>query len=163
MPNDPDDQFAIVRVPPPGLTRNSILHDAIMVGNLNAVLEQLPSTRARADAIQSMYRVADSAVEAEQRRDAARDQQREAEAKRDTALVQRLSDAIGNLSARIDAMEEYQARQVAADKARRIRDALSDLPGHVPDGDGHEETIHATEGGLSPLLPPAPHFDRKDN
>jgi hypothetical protein len=157
---NPDDRFAIIRVPPPGSQRDAILSGAIMVGSLDAVLEPLPSTRARADAISSMYRVADSAVEAEQRRDAARDQQREAEAKRDAALAQRVTDALTRLSARLDALEEHHARQRAEDKARRIRDALSDLPGGLAPSDD-EPTQHPS-GELHSLAPvPTSHLDRR--
>jgi hypothetical protein len=161
-----DDRFAIVRVPERGVARDSILAGAVMVGNLNAVMEQLPSTQARTDALLSMYRIADDAVEAEARRDSARADARRARAEAQEQQMRRVVDALDSLTRRIDAIEDQQARQVAVDKAQRIRDALRDLPGHQDD----DEPTHHPGGELHELGPsenpahgaltqPGHHFD----
>jgi hypothetical protein len=161
-----DEQFAVVRVPPPGSRRDSILNDAVMVGNLNAVMEQLPSTQARTKALTNMYRIADDAVDAEARRDVARADARRARDELRETQMRRVVAELDSLTRRIDALEDQQAWQVAADKAQRIRDALADLnaldgddePTHHPSGELHsvDPVEDPTPGEATP---PGHHFD----
>jgi hypothetical protein len=109
-----------------------------MVGNLNALMEQLPSTRARTDALLNMYRIADDAVEAEQRRDTALEQEREARTRRDAAERKAIADALTELRTQIDALKEEADYQKRLDKAERIREALDDLHQHQPGGELHD-------------------------
>jgi len=146
MTNSSDDYFALVRMPQPGPRRDAILRDAAMVGNLDAVMEQLPDTKARTKALTDMFRIADDAVAAEHRRDVARaDARRARDEARDIQVLQ-LSGAIDALTRRMDAMEEEHARLVAADKAQRIREALADLNTHHPTGELH--SLGPTESRL---------------
>jgi hypothetical protein len=125
-----------------------------MVGNLNAVLEQLPSTAARSEALTAMYRVADDAVEAERRRDTARADARRARDEAREIQIRQIADALTRLTARIDAMEERQAQLVAADKAQRIRDALADLRGGTAQDGDDDHPTHHPGGELHELDPP---------
>jgi hypothetical protein len=143
MATKSDEQFAVVRVPPPGVARDSILAGAVMVGNLNAVMEQLPDTKARTAALLNMYRIADSAVEAEARRDVARaDAKRARDELRDTQ-VRRITDAITRLSARVDALEQRQTR--------RLKEYIDSLPD--PDNPDSDPATHHPTGGLHSLGP----------
>jgi hypothetical protein len=155
-----DEQFAVVRVPQPGARRDSILADAVIVGNLAAVMERLPSTRARTDALLRMYRIADDAVDAEARRDAALADAARADARRDASERQSLKDEITRLKAQVDALQEELELRKRMDKAQRIRDALEDLRAHEPGpggtataGDGDDKPTHHPTGDLHELGP----------
>jgi hypothetical protein len=143
-------QFAIIEVydrPPAG---------AIAVGSMSAVMEPIIGSKAYNDAAARAVCIQTQALDAEQQRadavrarDAALEEQREAEGRKLIADITRLSDAINTMSARLDALEEHQARQVAADKAQRIRDALENLG----IGDGDEEPTHHPSGELHSIAP----------
>jgi hypothetical protein len=156
-----DDRFAIVRVPERGVARDSILSGAVMVGNLNAVMEQLPSTRARTKALMDMYRVADDAVAAEERRDAALEQEREAKARRDAVEVTRLRGVVERLSNCIDSI----LQRVDAEEQRRIRTILDSLPD--PDKPDQDHPRHQPGGELHSIGPAEPrdpsYFDPDDS
>jgi hypothetical protein len=62
--------------------------EVIMTGSMNAIMERLPDTHARNDALESMLRTAIDAVEAEERANVAR-----------AAATQILSDGITRLCA----------------------------------------------------------------
>jgi hypothetical protein len=147
-----DKQFAIIEVydkPPAG---------AIAVGSMSAVMEPIIGSKAYNDAAARAVRIQARALDAEQQRadairarDAALEEQREAEGRKLIADITRLSDAISAMSARLDALEEHQARQVAADKAQRIRDALENFG---IDGDDEPDATHHPGGELHELDPP---------
>jgi hypothetical protein len=131
-----------------------------MVGNLDAVTEQLPDTKARTAAMMNMYRIADSAVEAEQRRDAARADARRARDEARDIQMQRMAEAITRLSARVDAMETSQRR--------RIRDYLDSLPDpDKPDAPDQDHPTHSPSGELHSVGPVQPRdpggFDPDDS
>jgi hypothetical protein len=138
-----DDQFAVVRVPPPGVARDSVIRDAVMVGNLNAVMEQLPDTTARTRAMMNMYRIADSAVEAEARRDVARADARRARDELHATRIEQIADAITHLSARMDALETRQNR--------RLKEYIDSLPD--PDSPDSDPATHHPSGELHSLGP----------
>jgi hypothetical protein len=138
-----DEQFAVVRVPEPGVARDSILAGAIMVGNLGAVMEQLPDTKARTAALVNMYRIADSAVEAEARRDVARADARRAKEELLNTQMRRVADALTRLSARVDALEQRQNK--------RLKDYIDSLPD--PDNPDSDPATHHPTGGLHSLGP----------
>jgi hypothetical protein len=96
----------------------------IMTGSMSAIMERLPSTKARDAALADMLRIAVDSVEAEQKRD---------EAVRST--VQMLSDVTAHLSARMDAYiarREKQRREdeqeAGAEEQRQIEAMLDGLP-----------------------------------
>jgi hypothetical protein len=128
-----------------------------MVGNLNAVMEQLPSTQARTKAMLNMYRIADSAVEAEARRDVARADARRAKDELHATQIQRISESIARLSTRMDALEERQNR--------RLKEYIDSLPD--PDAPDPNEATGRPTGDLHSVGPAEHHapgeFDPGDS
>jgi hypothetical protein len=106
----------------------------IMTGSMSAIMERLPSTKARDAALADMLRIAVDSVEAEQKRD---------EAVRST--VQMLADGAAHLASRLDAYITRRAAQRKADEEQAERqeqaeieamlDGLPDFdnPGKYPD------------------------------
>jgi hypothetical protein len=151
MTTKSNDQFAVVRVPSPGPGRDSILRGAVMVGNLDAVMEQLPDTRARTDAMLRMYRIADDAVEAEARRDVAPADARRARDEARDIRIQQISDTLTRLTSRVDAMEKVHVR--------RIKDYLDSLPDpDKPDAPDQDHPTHSPSGELHSVGPVQPRY-----
>jgi hypothetical protein len=109
-------------------------------GSMSAVMERLPDTHARNDAIESMYRVAADAVEAEERQQEAR-----------ASAVQMISDAVAHLTNRMDAyisrreaQRQADAEEAAREEQEQIQNYLDQLPDpdgpdtHIPTGDLHD-------------------------
>jgi hypothetical protein len=138
----PETQFAIIPLdgPPPA--------DAIIHGSLATVMETLPDTQARQDAIEHMFKVAADAVEAEDRRQQAHDATMKMVADAVTHFANRMDRIIARYEdeARRDAAAEEQAKQDA--QAKRITAALDALQ-------------HHTAGELSPV-PPVDEYQYKD-
>jgi hypothetical protein len=98
--------------------------DVIMTGNLDAILERLPDSLARNDALDTMLDTAVKQVEAEEKLEDAR-----------ACAVKILTDGISRLTSRLDQFEK--ARAISAKRAeaeRKARDAarvqrmLDELP-----------------------------------
>jgi hypothetical protein len=147
---DPD-RFAIV---PVGRSAKAPA-DAIMSGNLDAVMELLPDTKARADALTDAARAVVDAVEAEQ-------QKAEAVA----SVARMITDTVAHIATRLDAYQGRRAAADAAQEARRIRDALASLPDpDAPDEPrqqpASQDETHAYSGDY-PDLPPEPDPDDPD-
>jgi hypothetical protein len=84
----------------------------IMTGSMNALLEHLPDTKARNQAIDSMLKTAIESLEAERTRDQARE-----------ASVRMLCDSIDRLCSRLDSYEEQRAQSIArAEEEQQRRD-----------------------------------------
>jgi hypothetical protein len=84
--------------------------DVIMTGSMNAIMERLPDTSARNDALSTMLDTAVRQVEAEERADAAR-----------ACAVKHFCDGVSRLSTRMDQFEK--ARSLAAKRAEAERKA----------------------------------------
>jgi hypothetical protein len=119
------------------------LGNIIAQGSLPAVMEHLPDSVARNDAIENMHRVAAETVEAEQRTLEA--EQREAQALAST--VQMITDGVGRLTARLDAYEEWLEREEEEAEQEEIEQMMDQLPD--PDAPA---TFHPT-GDLHTLSP----------
>jgi len=101
--------------------------EVIMTGSMNAIMERLPDTHARNDALESMLRTAIDAVEAEERANVAR-----------AAATQILSDGITRLSARMDSFEKARAisqKRAEAEAQRRGRQRVAAMLDALPDPD----------------------------
>jgi hypothetical protein len=101
--------------------------EVIMTGSMNAIMERLPDTHARNDALDSMLRTAVDAVEAEERANEAR-----------ASAAQILSDGITRLSARIDSFEKARAismKRAEAEQQRRDRQRVAAMLDALPDPD----------------------------
>jgi hypothetical protein len=98
--------------------------DVIMTGSMNAIMERLPDTSARNDALSTMLDTAVKQVEAEEKLEDAR-----------ACVAQILADGITRLSARLDQFEKQRALSMKrAEAQRKARDAarvqkyLDELP-----------------------------------
>jgi hypothetical protein len=111
----------------------------IMSGPMSIIMERLPDTHARYDALDSMLKIACDAVEAEQRADEAR-----------ASMARSLCDGITRLTARLDSFEKARAisqRRAHAEAQRRDQQRVQAMLDALPDPDN-----------------PEPHsFDRKEN
>jgi hypothetical protein len=94
----------------PLFTLTSPTGEVIMRGSMSAVMERLPDTHARTNAIESMYRVAADAVEAEER-------QQEAMA----SAAQMIADTCAHLTSRLDAYIQRREAQRKADEEEEAR------------------------------------------
>jgi hypothetical protein len=112
--------------------------EVIMTGSMNAILERLPDTTARNDALDSMLKIACDAVEAEEKLEDAR-----------ACATKILHDGITRLSARMDAFEKARAlsqKRAHAEQQRRDQQRVQAMLDQLPDPDD-----------------PEPHFfDRKE-
>ena len=142
-------QYAVLALPPPGSYRNSILSDALAVGDLNEYLQGLQQSVAHTAMIKRLDEGAREAIRTERRQAVTR-----------TAQTAILADSITRLSGRLDAFEarrdeEKRQRQEAEEKAdaaaraKRIQSALDDL--------------HQNTGDLSPLPPKDPNASLTDD
>jgi hypothetical protein len=121
--------------------------EIIAHGSISALMERLPDTHARNDALESMYRVAADAVEAEQR-------QEEAYA----SAVQIISETVAHLTNRMDAYitrreeqrkaDEEQAEREEQEQIQSMLDALPD-----PDDPNVDAMHQSNTGDLTPLGP----------
>jgi hypothetical protein len=99
----------------------------IMNGPMSMIMERLPDTHARNDALDSMLRTAVDAVEAEEKLADAR-----------ACAAQILSDGITRLSARIDHFEKARAlsmKRAEAEQQRRARHHVNAMLDQLPDPD----------------------------
>src|SRR3974377_669470 len=99
----------------------------IMNGPMNAIMERLPNTRARNDALDSMLKTAIEAVEAERKRD---------EAIHSTA--QMIVDGVTHLINRMDALEakrEAQRKADAEEAEREEQEQIQSMLDALPDPD----------------------------
>jgi hypothetical protein len=105
--------------------------EVIMTGSMSAIMERLPDTRARDDALGSMLRTAIDAVEAEEKRqDAVR------------SCAQLLDAFADQMNARIDAYEakcEAEAEAAAEEAEREAREEIQRTLDALPDPDDPEE------------------------
>ena len=130
----PADRFAII----PIAVRGPAPASAIVTGSLSAVMEMLPDTVARVDAVTKAARAVIDAVEAKEQKDAA------------VASVTRMvADTVAHLSARLNALQARRAAADAAAEARRIQDALDALPD--PDDPDGRAPVHENTGDLHTL------------
>jgi hypothetical protein len=104
--------------------------EVIMTGSMSAIMERLPDTRARDDALDSMLRTAIDAVEAEEKRqDAVR------------SCAQMLDAFADQMNARIDAYEakcEAEARAAAEEAERKEQEQIQRVLDAGPDPDDPE-------------------------
>ena len=107
----------------------------IMNGPMSAIMERLPSNKARNDALDEMLQTAVQAVEAEQRRD---------EAIHSTA--QMIAGGVAHLSARMDAFEARREAQRKADAEEAEREEQQQI----------QETLDALPSPDDPSQFPAP-------
>jgi hypothetical protein len=152
---EPTDQFALIHVPPNGvtLTREQIVADATMVGPLSAVAEPVLSSLAR-EATEQLLNDTASAIEEEHRLTAERQR---AEQQAQSAALQSLCDGISRMAKRLDAHEKRcaeAARKARADERKAIRDGLfdPDAPAFPTVGAGPGDSANAP--GVTPGLPP---------
>jgi hypothetical protein len=92
----------------------------IMSGPMNILMELLPDTTARDEALDNMYRVASATVEAEERANEAR-----------ASMAQILSDGITRLSTRLDSYVEQRkadAEEAEREEREQIQAKLDQLP-----------------------------------
>jgi hypothetical protein len=112
--------------------------EVIMTGSMNALMERLPDTHVRNDALGSMLRIACDAVEAEEKLKEAR-----------ACAAQILADGIARLTHRMEAFEKARAlsqKHAHAEQQRRDQQRVQAMLDQLPDPDG-----------------PEPHsFDRKE-
>ncbi len=107
------DRFAIIPLPANGPTPV----DAIAVGGLNAVMEQIVDSRARNDLEDMINRAAEAQEQEQQRQDREFDEHH--------SLVQRLCTGIDHMVRRIDSLEEFPPRTMEARcRVRGRRDVL---------------------------------------
>jgi hypothetical protein len=102
----------------------------IMNGPMSLIMERLPDTHARNDALDSMLKIACDAVEAEQRADEAR-----------ASVARSLRDGITRLRARLDSFEKARAisqRRAEAEQQRRDRQRVQAMLDQLPDPDDPE-------------------------
>ena len=120
----------------------------IMSGPLNILMECLPDTNARNEAIESMYQVASATVEAEERANEAR-----------AAAAQVLSDGITRLTTRLDTYIEQAEREAALEQARKDTARLAEMP--PSPGDSGE--LQATKDAPSdPMARDEPEEEQED-
>jgi hypothetical protein len=101
--------------------------EVIMTGSLDALMERLPDTHARNDALDSMLKIACDAVEAEERLEDAW-----------ACAAQILTDGITRLCARMDREEqrrEEQQRQDAEEAERAAQEKIQRTLDALPDPD----------------------------
>jgi hypothetical protein len=112
--------------------------EVIMTGSLDALMERLPDTHARNDALESMLKIACDAVEAEEKLEDAR-----------ACATKILHDGITRLSARMDAFEK--------------RRAISMKRAHAEAQRSDQQRVQAMLDALPDPDDPEPHsFDRKE-
>jgi hypothetical protein len=134
-------QYAIIEIPPPGVYRDAIKADAIVIGPLDEAMTAIKQSVSA----QAMLRRLD-----EGQKEAARTEQQQAETR--TRQILTFCDSVGKLSRRMDQFEAELAikRALAAEEQERkdtlrirhrIEAALDDL--------------HSNTGDLSPLPDPS--------
>jgi hypothetical protein len=127
-------------------TLTSPTGEVVMRGSFDAILERLPDTHARNSAIESMFRVAADAVEAEQRQAAAL-----------ASAAQMISDTVAHLSNRMDAYiarREDQRRRDAEEAEREEQEEIQRTLDALPDPDDPDAPdMHAPTGDLHELPP----------
>jgi hypothetical protein len=128
--NDPDARFAIIEIPPgPGPP------EAIVVGNMDAVMRCLPQTVASEEQEQRLARAEKQAVETERQQQETR-----------ICAAKMLADRVEHLATRMDKYEarkqefaDQQQREAEAAEAARIEAMLDALPDpddhHTDDGE----------------------------
>jgi hypothetical protein len=122
----------------------------------DAALEALPDTRARAEALEAMLRTEIRALEAQERADAAQEEQQQAERVRDAmreATVRAFCDSIDALGRRLDAFERRRADEEEQAERERIEDALKALP--TPPGEARSIHDAGPKDEFGPMPPPA--------
>jgi hypothetical protein len=105
--------------------------DVIMTGSMSAIMERLPDTTARNDALSTMLDTAVKQVEAEERAEEAR-----------TCAAQILADGITHLTTRLDAYEKQRALSMKrAEAQRKARDAarVQRMLDQLPDPDDPDD------------------------
>jgi hypothetical protein len=127
--------------------------EVIMTGSMSAIMERLPDTTARNDAIDSMLRTAVDAVEAEEKLADAR-----------ASAAQILSDGITRLSSRMDSFEKARAlsmKRAEAEVQHRARQRVAAMLDGLPDPDDPDETYSldrkertATDQDPNEIFPP---------
>ena len=137
---NPNDRFAIIPV-----HYGDAPADAIMVGPLPTIMENIPDSIARHDSLRTLQAARLDVAVITQAQKATRALQ-----------VQSFCDGVNQISARLDALEKRRSkkmRQIAAqqkaDEEKQIADYLNTLPD--PDAD---PASHVNTGDLSAPLPP---------
>jgi hypothetical protein len=123
--SDPDDQFALVPLPPPGPERDTLTARAMMVGDMSAVTEPILSSRAREET-EALLEAAADAIAEEHR--LARQRERE-EARAYADAVQKLCEGAAKMAHRLDALEKKRradAREARRQERKGIEDGLPD-------------------------------------
>lgn len=141
MPDDAH-EFAIVRVPSDRGLRALITANAVVTGDMSAVMQNIIDSRAQRD-LHSLVLRADAAVRAEQAIE-------EQKAQEQVALIQSLCDGISRMQRRLDEHEERAALTRELDvQSRKIVDtySLDADDGLDPDPDFGDED---PEGGDYP-------------
>jgi hypothetical protein len=107
--------------------------EVIMTGSMSAIMERLPDTHARDDALDNMLRTAIDAVEAEERRQGA------------VRSCAHMLDAFADsMNARIDAYEakcEAEAKAAAEEAEREEQERIQSMLDQLPDPDDPEGII----------------------
>jgi hypothetical protein len=115
--------------------------DVIMTGSMNAIMERLPDTHARNDALSTMLDTAVKQVEAEEKLEDAR-----------ACAAKILSDGVTRLASRLDAFEKQRALSMKrAEAQRKARDAarVQRYLDELPDPDAPEPTAASDDDPLT--------------
>jgi hypothetical protein len=147
MTNTGPERFAIVEIPegkPPA--------NAILIGPMDMLMEQLPDTRARSDAMRRLDEAQLNAEEIAKVQDVTRALQVAAFCDSIQHISRRLDAYTTRRDARIRAEEEareVEEQQRKADRIKQALDALEETSGelttHPPTEPQHEEELSATE------------------
>jgi hypothetical protein len=146
MTTNPDDRFAIVPIPPGTAPANSLF-----VGPLSMVMQNLPDTRARQDAMEELEAARIGAEQIQIMQDVNRGLQAAAFCDAVTHLTRRFDAFQARRDARIKADQEAKERE----EQQQIEDALSKLPD--PDSPHAWETA----GELTPVQASEPAHEEQ--
>jgi hypothetical protein len=132
-----NDLFAIIPIP----TYGSSPANALAIGPLDVVMQNLPDTHARTDSIRSLQAARLDAAVITQAQKATRALQ-----------VQSFCDGVNQISARLDSLEKRRARKlrlIAAQKDAAEQQQIADYLNTLPDPD-NPPASHVNTGDLSP-------------
>jgi hypothetical protein len=135
-----NDLFAIIPIP----TYGSSPANALAIGPLDVVMQNLPDTHARTDSIRAHKAARIDAMATEQRQKATRALQ-----------IAAFADSVNSICKRMDALEARRSkklRQIAAQKDAAEQKQIADYLNTLPDPD-NPPASHVNTGDLSPLPP----------
>jgi hypothetical protein len=127
--------------------------DVIMTGSMNAIMERLPDTHARNDALSTMLDTAVKQMEAEERQAEAR-----------ACAIRTIADGVAHLTTRLDQFEKQRALSMKrAEAQRKARDAarVQRMLDQLPDPDDPDALVYPPPGDLT-INQPEPLDDDGD-